>query len=277
MKQLSLLNAFLFVFIFLPGSLSAQFTLKELPKEYTVRIRVYDKASQEELEGTYVRLFNLTTQTLADSGVVTGGYVTFKLTKGFDYDIVGQRSHYMARRANFNAACYLKDPKKIFCVTGMDIDNLYRDDSGNEVVDCAMSLKKILKNDAFRIENIRYDLNKFDIRVDAVKELEKVILILNDNPTIVVELGSHTDSRASDEYNLTLSQRRAEAAVNYIVTKGKINKNRIAAKGYGETQLLNKCANEVICSEEEHALNRRTEIKITGYLIDGVAVQIKGE
>jgi outer membrane protein OmpA-like peptidoglycan-associated protein len=255
----------------------AQLTLKEIPKEYTVRIRAYDKESQEELEGTYVRLINLTTQTLADSAVVTDGYATFKLKKGFDYDIIGQRSHYMARRANFNAACYLKDPKKVFCVIGMEIDNLYRDDKGNEVVDGAIGLKKIRKNDAFRIENIRYDLNKYDIRVDAAKELDKVILILKDNPTIVVELGSHTDSRASDDYNLTLSQKRAEAAVNYIVTKGKINKNRISAKGYGETLLLNKCANGIACSEEEHALNRRTEIKIMGYLIDGVPVQIKGE
>ena len=65
--------------------------------------------------------------------------------------------------------------------------------------------------------------------------------------------------------------------MNYIVTKGKINKNRISARGYGETLLVNKCANGVECSEEEHALNRRTEIKIMGYLIDGIPVQIKGE
>lgn len=65
--------------------------------------------------------------------------------------------------------------------------------------------------------------------------------------------------------------------MNYIVTKGRINKNRISARGYGETLLLNKCANGVECSEEEHARNRRTEIKIMGYLIDGIPVQIKGE
>lgn len=275
--KLTLFSASLFVWMLVSAPLMAQLTLKEIPKEYTVRIRAYDKESQEELEGTYVRLVNLTTQTLTDSAVVTDGYATFKLKKGFDYDIIGQRSHYMARRANFNAACYLKDPKKVFCVTGMEIDNLYRDDKGNDVVDGAIGLKKIRKNDAFRIENIRYDLNKYDIRVDAAKELDKVILILKDNPTIVVELGSHTDSRASDDYNLTLSQKRAEAAVNYIVTKGKINKNRISAKGYGETLLVNKCANGVECSEEEHARNRRTEIKIMSYLIDGVPMQIKGE
>ncbi len=271
------LSIFCIILTLLSNTLKAQLTLKEIPKEYTVRIRSYDKESQEELEGTYVRLFNLTTQTLTDSAVVSNGFATFKLKKGFDYDIVGQRSHYLTRRANFNAACYLKDPQKVFCVTGMEIDNLYRDDQGNDVIDGAIGLKKIRKNDAFRIENIRYDLNKYDIRVDAAKELEKVLLILKDNPNLVVELGSHTDSRASDDYNLALSQKRAEAAVNYIVTKGRINKNRISARGYGETLLVNKCANGVECSEEEHALNRRTEIKIMGYLIDGIPVQIKGE
>ncbi|RZK16223.1 MAG: OmpA family protein, partial [Pedobacter sp.] len=71
----------------------------------------------------------------------------------------------------------------------------------------------------------------------------------------------HTDSRGKDAYNLTLSQKRAESAVQYIISRG-VNKNRITAKGYGETQLLNKCANNVSCSDAEHQLNRRTEFKI---------------
>ncbi len=74
---------------------------------------------------------------------------------------------------------------------------------------------------------------------------------MTDNPTIWIELGSHTDSRGKDSYNLTLSQKRAESAVQYIISKG-IDKNRITAKGYGETQLVNKCANGINCSDEEH-------------------------
>ncbi len=76
-----------------------------------------------------------------------------------------------------------------------------------------------------------------------------------------IELGSHTDSRGNDEYNLKLSQSRANSAVNYIVGKG-IGKERITAKGYGETKLINSGANNVKCSDEEHQLNRRTEFKI---------------
>lgn len=76
-----------------------------------------------------------------------------------------------------------------------------------------------------------------------------------------IELGSHTDSRGNDMYNLKLAQGRANAAVNYIVSKG-IAKERITAKGYGETRLINKCANGIKCNDEEHQLNRRTEFKI---------------
>jgi outer membrane protein OmpA-like peptidoglycan-associated protein len=77
----------------------------------------------------------------------------------------------------------------------------------------------------------------------------------------MIELSSHTDSRSSDAFNLQLSQKRAKAAVDYLISKG-INKNRLIAIGYGETKLLNKCSNDVNCSEEEHAINRRTEFKI---------------
>ena len=164
----------------------------------------------------------------------------------------------------------------MFCVSGIDIENVTKQQDGTDFVEGAIAMKKIKLNDSFKIENIRYDLNKWEIRPDAAKELDNLVQILRDNPAIVVELGSHTDCRASDPYNLNLSQKRAEAAVEYIIKKGKIPQNRIAAKGYGETKLLNKCDDGVVCSELEHAINRRTEIRITGYLVDGVPVDLKG-
>ncbi len=112
-----------------------------------------------------------------------------------------------------------------------------------------------------RLENIYYDLDKSNIRPDAAIELDKVARILKENPTIWIELGSHTDSRASDGYNLKLSQARADAAVSYIINKG-IDRYRIRAKGYGETRLLNDCSNGKDCTEEQHQLNRRTEITV---------------
>ena len=114
----------------------------------------------------------------------------------------------------------------------------------------------------FDVNPIYYDLDKSNIRPDAAAELDKIVQVLKDNPDISIELGSHTDARASASYNLKLSQRRAESAVKYIIEHG-IEASRIKAKGYGETQLINGCSDGVDCSEEAHQENRRTEFKIT--------------
>jgi outer membrane protein OmpA-like peptidoglycan-associated protein/tetratricopeptide (TPR) repeat protein len=114
----------------------------------------------------------------------------------------------------------------------------------------------------FEVNPIYYDLDKANIRPDAAAELDKIVQVLKDNPDISIELGSHTDARASASYNLKLSQRRAESAVKYIIEHG-IEASRIKAKGYGETQLINGCSDGVDCSEEAHQENRRTEFKIT--------------
>ncbi|HKK82444.1 MAG TPA: OmpA family protein, partial [Prolixibacteraceae bacterium] len=119
-------------------------------------------------------------------------------------------------------------------------------------------------NRTFVLENIYYDLDKWDILPEAEDELDKLVAIMKENPTLVVELGSHTDSRGSDKYNLLLSQRRSNSAVEYIVSQG-ISRSRIVAKGYGETQLVNHCSNGVKCSDSEHRKNRRTEFKILSW------------
>lgn len=126
-------------------------------------------------------------------------------------------------------------------------------------------LSKYKVDQIFRLENIYYDFDKWNIRADASVELDKVVAFLNENPDIIVELGSHTDSRGSFKYNERLSDRRAESAVSYIIANG-IGNKRITAKGYGETKLVNQCSDGVKCSDQEHQDNRRTEIKITGVI-----------
>ena len=111
------------------------------------------------------------------------------------------------------------------------------------------------------LDNILYNLDKYNIREDAKPELNKVVRFMEDNPGVNVELGSHTDSRGSDSYNQKLSQNRAQSAVDYITSRG-ISSARISAKGYGESVLLNKCADGVPCSEQEQQVNRRTEFKV---------------
>ncbi len=111
------------------------------------------------------------------------------------------------------------------------------------------------------LKNIYYDLDKWEIRPDAAKELDKLVKLLQDNPTLYIELSSHTDSRAGDQYNLILSDKRAKAAVKYLISKG-IDDKRLTWKGYGESMHVNNCSNDVKCSEDEHQKNRRTEFKV---------------
>ncbi|MGS2764251.1 OmpA family protein [Sinomicrobium sp. M5D2P9] len=109
---------------------------------------------------------------------------------------------------------------------------------------------------------IYFDFDKHNIREDAAKELAKVIQVMQQYQGMVIEVRSHTDSRGSDRYNLGLSDRRAKSTVHYIVEKGEISPDRVSGKGYGETELVNECANGVPCSREKHQLNRRSEFII---------------
>ncbi len=122
-------------------------------------------------------------------------------------------------------------------------------------------VEKVVVGQKFVMENIFYDFDKWDILPESEIELNKLVKIMNDNPGWKVELGSHTDARGSDSYNEMLSQKRSDSAVGYIIKNG-ISKDRIIAKGYGETQFVNHCKNGVECTDEEHRQNRRTEFKI---------------
>jgi len=124
-----------------------------------------------------------------------------------------------------------------------------------------IELEKLSTGKQIALEDLFYDLNKWNIRPDAALILDKLARILTDNPDVRIEIGSHTDSRGTAEANLLLSQRRSESVMAYLIKKG-IAPSRLVAKGYGESQLINKCADGVICTEEEHQENRRTVIEI---------------
>jgi outer membrane protein OmpA-like peptidoglycan-associated protein len=111
--------------------------------------------------------------------------------------------------------------------------------------------------------HIYYDFDQSFIRTEALPELEKLMKMLSDNPSLIIELSSHTDSRGSNSYNNRLSQRRAEAVVRWLVARG-VDRDRLVPRGYGETVNVNNCANEVPCSEKEHQYNRRTEFRVLG-------------
>ncbi len=112
-----------------------------------------------------------------------------------------------------------------------------------------------------QLSTIYFDFDKYNIREDSKIEVEKVIAVMEKYPSLKIKVNSHTDSRGKDSYNLMLSQKRAEATVNYMISKG-ISKDRLKGEGFGETKLINKCSNGVACSDVQHELNRRSEFII---------------
>lgn len=123
-------------------------------------------------------------------------------------------------------------------------------------------LEKMEEGSSFVLEDIYYDFDKATLRPKSIVDLDKAYRFLMMNPTVRIELSSHTDSRGTDSYNMALSQRRAQSCVDYLVKVKGIPSSRLVAKGYGETKHVNNCSNGVPCSEEEHQQNRRTEVRI---------------
>jgi len=138
----------------------------------------------------------------------------------------------------------------------------------NDIVEKPIEVNLVLAPEVIankiNIENIYFNLDKSNIRKDAAAELDKLVQIMKDNPDFIIEAGSHTDSRQTKAYNNRLSTRRAKSTVRYIVSKG-ISRKRITAKGYGESQLANKCSDDVKCTDEEHQANRRTEFVVVNF------------
>jgi peptidoglycan-associated lipoprotein len=209
---------------------------------------VFKKDSSETiLDQTTVKIVNDKGETIATINTDSVGKLRKELDPG-TYKLIASKDS------------YLTDEKE---VTLSKVSNAELKAGDNDIVTTAKValMKKEVTVDGveFLVRNIYYDYDKADIRPDAAIELNKLVEFLKNNSDITIELGSHTDARGSDKYNQTLSQRRAQSAVNYIISKG-IAKDRITAKGYGESKLKIKDAQ----SEEEHQTNRRTTFKITG-------------
>lgn len=160
------------------------------------------------------------------------------------------------------------DPNSAYTLTA-EHDGLMRRSTFTSTIGLAMSttlqenlsLDSLVLNMPIAAPNIYYDLDKWDIRPDAAKELDKLVHVFKDNPSLTFELSSHTDSRGGDTYNLVLSDARARSAVDYLVRQG-VQADRLVARGYGETKPVNGCVNGAKCTEEEFQANRRTEFKV---------------
>lgn len=149
---------------------------------------------------------------------------------------------------------YLPAVKKVYFIV--------RGNEPKQTVTKEICLSTLKEGDAFELKDIYYDFDKATLRPLSITQLDRAYDFLMRNPGIKLELSSHTDSRADNDYNIDLSQRRAKSCVDYLTKVKGLPASRIVAKGYGETHLTNNCADGVNCTEEEHQLNRRTEIRI---------------
>ncbi|PZX53218.1 OmpA family protein [Algoriphagus chordae] len=220
------------------------------PKIINVLLNVYTKqrvagADDAVLEQARVVLYDSLSKQAGGDFSNTNGRVRFTLTPDADFSIIASKSGYFSKSIPYTTKG--KTP---------DISTLVQDVT-NITLDTTIVLDQLVLDRSIVLENIYYDLDKADIRPDAALELDKLVQILKDNPAIRIELSSHTDSRSGDAYNQDLSQRRAQSAVDYIVSQG-ISADRLVAKGYGKSQLIVEDAT----TEEEHQTNRRTEFKV---------------
>jgi len=203
----------------------------------------FNKKTQERLSDVTVTLSKDGSGIVAKKINEQDGTFFFQLDKESDYKVLGTKIKFYADSAMLTTKGLTKS------------DTLYAE----------LRLEPLFEEGkTLRLANIHYDFDKDNIRADAAKILNELVRTMRDNPTLEIELASHTDSRGVDIYNLDLSQRRARSVVNYLVSRG-IARSRMTAKGYGETRLLNRCSNGVSCSAAEHQQNRRTEFTILKY------------
>ncbi len=221
--------------------------------DYDLAINVYDINTSVRIEGAKVDLIDADNDNLIASYVTNGdGTVTPTYLDGKSYgDEV--RFNVVISKENYVKQTFIADT-----VLGKE---------GSIVLEYPLTPMEagVDVGALVAINPIYFDLDKSNIRPDAAVELDKIVKIMNENPTMRIELASHTDCRASKSYNQRLSDRRAKSSAEYV-RKRITNPSRIYGKGYGESRLVNDCGCEgnVVsdCTEEEHQANRRTEFTI---------------
>ncbi|MFY0689034.1 MAG: PD40 domain-containing protein [Cyclobacteriaceae bacterium] len=217
---------------------------------YLVGTTVTDNDGGEEIivSNSKVTLISETGDILDESFTGEDGRFRVRVYPEENYDIKGEKTEYFTTRKEFSTIGKSVNKETLTeFITNVEFET-------------KIHLDRIIIEKPIVLNNIYYDLNKAEIRSDAALVLDSLVMIMDDNPDIYIELGSHTDSRDTEAYNMELSWRRARSAVSYIISKG-VESNRITAKGYGESQLLIKEAQ----NEEEHQVNRRTEFKVLRY------------
>lgn len=202
------------------------------------------------LPNTRVTLLDANGEPMQDYVTGNDGKFLFRVYENEDYNLVGESEGYLTKRQPWTMKGKSVDPSTL------------KDLVTNITLDTIMILDRKAVNEKFVLENIYFGFDSTDIKPEAAKELDKLAQLLIDNPEIKIEMGSHTDSVGSFDYNIDLSRRRAESTVRYLINKG-ISPDRLTAKGYGETQPIARNTNpDGTDNPAGRAKNRRTEFKI---------------
>ena len=229
-----------------------------------------DEVLATGITGTRIEIYN---QTKNKEELIVENYpdpsFLFTFEKGNHYTLMIRKKGYLTKRIE----AFVNIQGCVLCIDGLGnvkpgVTEVVSDGLQSGIFLADVLLEPVELDKIFEIKNIYYDYNAWNIRPDAAEQLNKVITLLKDNPGIIMELGSHTDARGSEIFNQTLSQNRADAAVNYILQSGLISEEKILAKGYGESMPVNHCIDNVPCTESEHQDNRRTELRILGIADD---------
>jgi outer membrane protein OmpA-like peptidoglycan-associated protein/tetratricopeptide (TPR) repeat protein len=207
---------------------------------------VTDLATAQVLPDTKISLFDNVFNPIGTVISDEKGYYSFMVECGKTYNVRAEKTEYTTKE------------QKITIANEKGRTNL---PIALEKEKCKVAVGDDLGK-CFGIKMIYFDFDKSDIRLEAALDLEKILDVLNQYPNMKLDIRSHTDSRGTFEYNEALSDRRAKSTIKWLINNG-VNKNRLTAKGYGENQLVNKCSDDVECTEEEHQLNRRSEFIIT--------------
>lgn len=208
------------------------------------------EGNRQLLPNTKVTLLDSKGELMQDYTTGNDGKFLFRVYDNEDYALVGESDGYLTTREDYTTRGRGVDPKTLReLVTNITFDTL-------------LVLERKVEGIKFVLENIYFGFDSTYITPASAKELDKLVQLLTDNPEIKIEMGSHTDSVASVEYNIDLSRRRAEATVQYLINNG-ISPDRLTAKGYGESQPIARNTNpDGTDNPTGRAKNRRTEFKI---------------
>lgn len=216
--------------------------------QYLVEGEVRDMKSMQLLPGSIVKLFNEEGNLLEEIVVGKDGSFTFNTEPDKKYKIMAFKDFYIPAEATFDTS----KKGKVYIDLQMKVESYYdAEDIINKKEDGTVLIE---------LENIYFDLDKWSIKPQAAQVLDVLVGILKKYPFMEIEIGSHTDSRASDMYNLRLSNKRAASALEYLVQNG-VGRNRLRSVGYGETKPLIICPKND-CTEAEYAINRRCTFMI---------------